>query len=140
MARAQPRAVVSPVLAMARPRRPSAERAAVRALARTGSSARCQANRIAHSVVAAYLADLNRTDPLERALFEAAQHVSPDPLHKLATSPDYGVAELFARERIVRFESRECCQLTPAAWDSETQEIAAKVRRQLARRYRDFLK
>lgn len=124
---------------MARPRRPAAERDAVRALALPNLSARCNAGRIARGVVAAFLADLARDDAMERALFDVQHRLEPDPLHSLATMAEGGVGERFRRERMARFEGRDCRQLSPTDWQAETESIAATVTTYLARRYRDFL-
>ena len=111
----------------------------MQALALPNLSARSNAERIARAVLAAYLADLERTDPMERALFEVRQGLMPDPLHSLATMPEGAAGERFRRARLARFEARECRQLSPAEWQVETDAIAATVTAYLARRYRDFL-
>lgn len=134
-----PRAIRGPVMAMARPRRPAAERDAVRALANPSLSARRNADLIAGRVVRAYLADLERDDPMARALFDVQQRLEPDPAHALATARDSGASERFVRERTARFEARGCRQLALADWESETAEIAKAVRAYLSRRFRDHL-
>lgn len=124
---------------MARPRRPAAERDAVRALANPNLSARRNAELIAGRVVRAYLADLARDDAMARALFDVQQRLDPDPAHTLATAPDSAATERFMRERKVRFEARGCRQLSSEDWERETGEIAAIVCAYLARRYRDHI-
>jgi hypothetical protein len=76
---------------------------------------------------------------MERALFDAGQRLDPEPLHTLATAPEGPANERFRRERLARFEARECRQLAPAEWQAETDAIAAIVTDYLTRRYRDFL-
>lgn len=49
------------------------------------------------------------------------------------------MGERFRRERLARFEGRDCRQLSPTDWQAETESIAATVTTYLARRYRDFL-
>lgn len=136
-----PKAIRSPVMAMARPRRPASEREAVRGIAKgmADLSAVEAARQIAKAVVSAYLADMARTDDLERALANARQVMDPDPAHDLATAFDSAVAVKFAKERLHRFEARGCQQLGPNEWQRETRAIAAMAEKYLARRYRDFL-
>lgn len=134
-----PRAIRGPVCAMARPRRPAAERDAVRGLASPTLSARRNADLIARKVVRAYLADLERDDPMARALFDVQQRLEPDPAHTLATAHDSAASERFVRERKARFEARGCRQLSRSDWERETAKIATVVRAYLSRRFRDHL-
>jgi hypothetical protein len=88
----------------------------------------------------AFLEDEARTDPMERALFEARLLIEPNPAYSIATASDGGLHEKFSKARLRRFEARGCHQLSASDWQAETRDIAKTVTIQLARRYRDFLR
>lgn len=135
--------IASRVFAMARPRLAPSEATAIRLLATRlppRLSCRRKADELARQVVAAFLADLARVDPFERALFDAQHTLAPDPLHDLATSEALGLSAWFTRERLARFEARGCRQLTDEQWQAETLQLASAARQRLARRFRGYLK
>lgn len=126
---------------MARPPASKSEKEAVRALGDTlEGSARSKALQMAKAVVQAHLADELRADPMERALFDARLWLEPDPAHAIATAHDSTVAGKFSKERLHRFEARGCQQIGQGDWQAETRAIAKIVQKQLARRYRDYLR
>lgn len=127
---------------MGRPRRSAREAEAVKSLANDTAprlSRRRKSVEVARRVVAAFLADQARTEPFERAIFEAQQAIDPDPAHAIAMAQEGGVASWFAKRRLAQFEARGCTQLSASEWDAETRQLAAEAQEMLARRFRDFV-
>jgi len=126
------------VLAMARPARSASEVAAVAAALATfpaAMSLRRKAQMLAQRVVAELMADSD-SDALDQALRALHVSLSHDPVLILATHPDIDLAGELAQERIARFEARGCRQISEDAWNSETDEIVAALRRRLSARFR----
>lgn len=137
-----PRALIGPVLAMARPARPAAEIIAVReaaAMVRLEtnlSSIPAVAREIAARVVEAMLADIERDDALSIALAAIERQLAPSPLSTLATCPEINTAEGFVERRAARLRARSGRYLTPAQQDAERKAIAADITGGLSRRRR----
>ncbi|MBA4308494.1 MAG: hypothetical protein C0429_17340 [Sphingopyxis sp.] len=126
---------------MARPRRPVAEiDAVVQAAAKLApsQSARVQAKTVARAVVAELIADVERVDPFDRAMFDARQAMTRDPVVSIVSSDEIDLAGMVHKERIKRFEARGCIQIEPKAWACETAEIAELLTARLESRYRHF--
>ena len=126
---------------MARPRRPVAERDAVvqaAAILAPAASARIQAKAVAKAVVAELLADAERVDPFDRAMFEARQAITQDPVIAIVVSAEIDLASILHKKRMARFEARGCVQIGQNEWAAETSDIASEIRLRLESRYRHF--
>lgn len=136
-----PRALCGPVWAMGRPRPPTAEIVAVRqaaALVRQSGGPMTPpqvAREIAARVVAAMLADLERTEPLQIALAALEQRVAPSPITTLATCPEIDSASEFVERRVEGVRSRHGRYLRPDEQKAERGAIAREVRSLLKLRY-----
>ncbi len=135
--RTRPRGVAGPVLQMARPRRPVAERDAVRAAATGRGTAAQRALHLARAVAKRTLAEIDR-DP-EEHIFRLLRDLEPSPLDVLATSPEIDTAALFVAERVRRLRDRAGRRLSDGELDIEDTEIIAAVTRKLTDRYRKHL-
>lgn len=138
----KPRAVIGPVLAMARPRLPIAEVDAVKAAAAqisAGRSTQCTARSIAKRVTADLLTFLD-DDPVDAALSKLRALTDPSPFSVLARCPEINTYALFRDRRMARIAARECRQLGVEAWKAETRDVAAEVEDQLAGRYAKLLR
>ena len=137
----RPRGLVGPVMAMARPKRPSAERELViAATERMTGSARARASRLARQVAREAAAFVDREPgDLSDALLLAEAVIAPSPAFLLATVADVNTAALFIDARARRYIARGCQQLSPAAWAAETAELTAELGEVLTDRYRKLL-
>lgn len=132
---------ITRVFAMARPRRPESERLAVLAAASGDGSAQCRAARLARAVTA-YLGEVERTAPDDVTAIarRLAVRLAPSPVEILATDPMIDTGALIRRERVARFEARECRQASPAEWEAETRVLLAAAEATLAERYARILR
>lgn len=136
-----PRALIGPVMAMARPARPEAEITAVRAAAvlierETGlTSPPIVAREIAARVVAAMLADIDRVDEISIALAAFEQQLLPSPIVTLATCPEIDTLEAYVERRVSHLRSRCGRYLTLAQQCEERNAIVAELGGGLAARY-----
>jgi hypothetical protein len=121
------------VYAMARPRRPDAEREAVLSAPAGDGSAAQRARTLARAVVSAAVQDMDQ-DPGDR-LVSLLMPLSVTPIARLATDPEIGTAGLIVRERMRRMEARGGRRLQEWEWCREDREIAATVTAVLAERY-----
>lgn len=133
---AKPRGLQS-VYAMARPRRPAAERAAVIAAAGRQGSAAQRAARLAETVARAALADIDG-DPADRVI-AALRSIEPTPVDILATDAEIDTASLIVAERVRRMQCRGGRRLAERAWPADDDETVRAVAETLARRYRKQL-
>lgn len=128
---------------MARPARPPAEIAAVKAAAaivraETGlTAAEPVARIIAARVVAALVADIERNsaDELAEALITFEHKMFPSPFNTLATSPSIDLAREFVERRVSRLRSRAGAYLSEGAKCLERQSIIVEINAKLSRRY-----
>ncbi len=125
------------VFAMARPRRPDAERDAVREAARGQGPAKQRAAWVARRVAVAALQDID-LDPNDR-IVKLLRLASGDPVDRLATDPDIDTASLILAERQRRAEARGGRRLPEREWAREDREIVQAVSARLAERYRRLL-
>lgn len=136
-----PRALIGPVMAMARPARPAAEIAAVWEAARlvrreTGiSSLPALAREIAARVTTAMLADIERVDELSIALAAIEQQMLPSPIVTLATCPDIETLDAYVERRVMRLRARSGRYLSLAQQVDEREAVVADMRGGLAARY-----
>jgi len=128
--------VILRVFAMARPRRPCAESAAVIAASGRTGSARQRGARVAQAVTE-LIARLERIDPSdpEALATRLAAKLSPSPIEYLALDPEINVLGMLFAARLGSFEARECRQISDHAWQIETSKILARVEKTLAARY-----
>lgn len=137
-----PRALRSPVMAMARPARPAAEVAAVRVAAElvrvdTGLTA---ADPIA-AIIAARVVETMQAyqaegmDPFLAALGEARRKVAASPFDTLATDGDINTLDSFVTARMEKVRAREGRSLSPQEDQTECRAIWNDVRAKLHRRY-----
>jgi hypothetical protein len=132
-----PRGIVA-VYAMARPRRPEAERAAViAAAAETGGTVAQRAALLAKRVATAVLADID-AEPDDRVLTILRQ-MQATPIDVLATDPDIDTAALVLAERLRSLTARAGRRLPEREWAAEDRTIVAVIANRLARRYRRHL-
>ena len=137
---AWPRALVGPVMCMARPRRPEAEARAVREAAEivraeTGlTSAKAISREIAARVVPALMSELEG-DPLELALAAIERDLIGSPFQRLASCPEIDTASLFVEMRVERVRARCGRYLTEAEQDTERRALLGQLRLTLAARY-----
>ena len=131
-----PRGVLR-VYAMARPRRPAAEREAVRAAADGRGSAAQRASRLADRVAAAALSYVD-ADPADRLL--EIVRADKSPIDTLATDAEIDTASLIVAERKRRLECRGGQHLPERQWLIEDRATVAAVASQLAERYRRHLR
>lgn len=125
---------------MARPSRPMAEAIAVNAaLKASDKSARAAAKELADQVAREAMRYYESNDSFGDALLWARMAIEPDPVTVLATCPEIDIAQIITKERLARFEARECRQLSPLDWDFETSQIVESVARTLANRYRKII-
>ena len=136
-----PRALIGPVMAMARPARPAAEIEAVREAAAlieqeigrmSYPSIACE---IAARVVSAMLSDLDRSDPLAIALAAIEQQLLPSPIRTLAICPEINTLEMYLEHRVALLRSRAGRYLGSAEQRSEREAISAEMRKLLTGRY-----
>ena len=136
-----PRALRSPVVAMARPARPPTESRAVRdaaetVRAETGLTAYDPiAAIVAARVVAAMKAYLAEVDPLLAAVGELHRRTCPSPFHTLAIDPDIDSLGLFVEARVGRYRSRCGRSLSAHEDEAECRELWATVYAHLWHRY-----
>lgn len=132
------RGLVGPVMAMARPRRPEAEREAVReAVAGSTGSAIERARRLAHAVASAALADIDR-DPADHVIV-LLRGLSPSPVDRLSTSAEIDTSGLIVAERLRRLRARGGRRLSERETEAEDAEVLGAVAATLSRRYRKIL-
>ncbi|OHT22186.1 hypothetical protein [Edaphosphingomonas haloaromaticamans] len=132
-----PRGLIGPIYAMARPRRPGAERETVIAAAGTNGSASNRARQLARAVAAAALADIDR-DPAEHVI-RLLRDLAPTPLDTLAISAEIDTAGLVIAERVRRLRARGGRRLSDREALSEDSEVIAAVASILSERYRRYL-
>jgi len=143
-----PRALCGPVSAMARPARPPAEIAAVKAAAAivradTGATSNpAIAREIAARVVTALIADLERdpNDELAAAMAAVEQRLLPSPFVKLATCPDIDTASEYVKRRVARYEARATRYIAEKQDRAENAAIADQLMEAIARRYLEHLR
>lgn len=137
-----PRALRSPVIAMARPSRPPNESRAVREAAavvraETGlTAADPVASIIAARVVEgmkAYLAE--DMDPLLAAMGELQRRACPSPFDALATDPGIDSVALFTEARVERMRNRCGRSLSVREDEAECREVWAAIHAHLWHRY-----
>lgn len=136
-----PRALIGPVMAMARgPARPPLEarlvREAVDAVAPRSAPREPLARDLARRVVeelATFLAEPD--DPLLAALGEVARKAFPSPVVALATDPDVDTLSLFIEARVEALRNRCGRGLPPGEDAAERRAIMADVEGRLAGRY-----
>lgn len=128
---------ISRVYAMARPRRPGAEKLAVRAAADGPGSAKARAQRLARAVAVRTLEEMDR-QPHEQVITLLAT-LDPSPVAVLATDADIDTAALIRAERARRAEARGGRRLPEAEWPAEDRDVLESVRATLAERYRRHL-
>lgn len=121
------------VWAMARPRRPDAERVAVLAAVDSNGSAEARAMRLARVVVQETIADIDR-DPSERVI-ALLRSLDPSPVQSLASDPEIDTAALIRSERQARLDGRGGRRLREAEWAIEDREVSRAAVATLARRY-----
>jgi hypothetical protein len=140
-----PRGIVGPIMAMARPARPVAEAAAVKAAAKAlgrHRSVNAVSRDIARQVVAdlmRYL-DLDLADPMIAALAELEAHAEPSPITRLARCPEIDTAAQILDRRASLYRARGCRQLSALDRAAETRAIAALVEQHLSARYARHLR
>lgn len=137
-----PRALRSPVFAMARPSRPPSEIRAAREAAgivraETGlTSVDSVASIIAARVVEAMKAyQLEDMDPLLAAVGEMQRRACPNPFDTLATDPGIDSVALFTEARVGRVRNRCGRSLSVREDEAECRELWATVHAHLWRRY-----
>ncbi|MBW4330040.1 hypothetical protein KY084_04025 [Stakelama sp. CBK3Z-3] len=137
-----PRALRSPVMAMARPARPREETAAVREAAdavraETGlTAADPVASIIARRVVEAARAYLDEEmDPFVAALKEAQRRLEGCPFDTLATDATIDTLGLFVAARVQRLQARQGRMIPSQDDEAECGELWAGVQKTLWRRY-----
>ena len=137
-----PRALRSPVFAMARPSRPPIESRAVREAAamvraETGVTAADPiASTIAARVVEAMKAyQAEDMDPLLAAMGELQRRTCPSPVDTLATDPAIDSVALFTEARVERVRNRCGRSLSVREDETECRELWAKVHAHLWHRY-----
>jgi hypothetical protein len=134
-----PRALIGSPRCMARPARPAAEIAAVRAAAEIVSAemgltaAQPLAREIARRVVVELRAEIDglTDDPLIAAL----QRVQRSPFVDLATCPEIDTISLFVERRAERLHSRAGRYLTAGEQQRERRGIEREVTKALTERY-----
>lgn len=132
-----PRGLIGPIWAMARPRRPDEERAAVCNAAGVRGSASVRAARLAARVAVAAIAAV---DEDEEPIIAILHELAADPVAMLARDPDIDTAALVRSERAKRCEARGGRRLRERDWPAEDAQVVARITAVLARRYRGFLK
>jgi hypothetical protein len=134
-----PAAIVGPVMAMARPVRPTSEIALVRAAAMplAGQSARSAGAIIAKKVTTEALAYLD-LDPL-LAVLASAEQTPKSSCTRLAQCPEIDTVADVIRLRVSRYRARGCRQLSTTEREAETRDIAREIERMLTDRYRRHL-
>lgn len=133
----RPAALRGPVLAMARPKRPVTECAAVIEAASGNGSAAQRARRLADRVAAMAIEEVNR-DPADD-LTVMLRVLEGSPAYFLATDPEINTARLVSAERCKRLEARGGRRLPERDWHREDADIQIFVSNLLAERYRRFL-
>lgn len=143
-----PKALIGPVMAMARPSRPTAEVAAVRAASEDVSretglrSVPLLAAEIARQVVEEMLYDLEteQDDRLIAALNAVKRQLMPSAISTLATCPDIDTAADYVARRVQRVQARSGKYLSPADQQREKSAISAELQSFLAARYSRHLR
>ena len=125
------------MFAMARPRRPEVERAAVVEAAAGAGTVTARAARLARAVAAAALAQVDLLPDDE--IIGLLRALDPSPVARLALDPAVDTAALIIVERVRRLEARGGRRLAEREWRDEDQAILAAVATILARRYRAML-
>lgn len=130
-----PRAIIGPVMAMARPARPPLEARLVceAASALSCKSAASRAAFIAHAVATVALKDL-RGDAGDRfvALLDLA---ASSPIARLAIDAEIDTVAIVRAEAQRRLEARHWQHLPERDWEAEDRALVASVAAQLAKRY-----
>lgn len=143
-----PRALIGPVMAMARPSRPMAEVAAVQAASdevrrETGlQSVPLLAAEVARRVIEEMLRDLeaDHEDRLIAALNAVKRQLMPSAISTLATCPDIDTAADYVTRRVQRVQARSGRYLSPADQQRERSAISAELQSFLAARYSRHLR
>ncbi len=135
----RPRALASPVMAMARPARPQAERSAVLAAAAAypvSWAVTRKASALASKVVAELVREL-QSDPLLAHL----EHLSSQsPVLTLATDPDINSLDEIVERQVERLRARNGRYLSVLGQRAELSAIAAEVEPLLAGRFERHLR
>lgn len=137
-----PRALRSPVMAMARPQRPPVERKAVldaAAIVR-GETGWTASDPVAAIIAARVVTEMQaywreQPDPFLAALGAARRKASACPFGTLATHGDTDTLSLFVEARVERLRSREGHWLSERDDETECSEIWRDVQGKLWKRY-----
>lgn len=138
-----PRALCGPVRAMARPARPPAEIAAVKAAAaivraETGqTAAEPVARMVASQVADACMKHIKNgaNEPFAEALSALGRQMFSTPICVLATCPDIDTLSIFVDERMALLEARNGRAIDVAEERREVSLASKELKRRLAGRY-----
>ena len=125
------------VYAMARPRRPVAEREAVLAAAGEIGSAKCLAERLARAVAAKAMEFVD-ADPADRMIALLGGE-SDDPVRTLAHDPEIDTIGLILAERKKRLECLGGQWPSERQWAAENRRTLEAIAATLAQRYRRMI-
>ncbi|MBZ9650328.1 hypothetical protein K9B33_22615 [Sphingobium sp. 3R8] len=96
-----------------------------------------RAARLARSVAAAAMAEIDQ-DEGDRVIALLRQ-LAPSFVDRLATDPEFSTGALIVKERVRRLEARGGKHLPQSEWCEENRQVLHAVAATLARRYRTFL-